>query len=55
MDQDEKLRVYQAGLEYWKATFEYFKTFATICLASIAAFSALLAGFFSVPLKSLRQ
>jgi hypothetical protein len=55
VDQDEKQRVYQAGLEYWKATFEYFKTFATICLASIAAFSALLAGFFSVPLKSLRQ
>jgi hypothetical protein len=51
VDQDEKQRVYQANLEFWKGTFEYFKTFSTICLASIAAFSALLAGFFSTPPK----
>jgi hypothetical protein len=51
VDQDEKQRVFQASLEYWKAAYEYFKTFATICLASIAAFSALLAGVFDEPPK----
>src|SRR5829696_161111 len=53
VDQDEKQRVFQASLEYWKATYEYFKTFATICLASIAAFSALLAGVFAEPPKNV--
>jgi hypothetical protein len=53
VDQDEKQRVFQASLEYWKAMYEYFKTFATICLASIAAFSALLAGFFAEPPKDV--
>ena len=47
-NQDDKPK-YQASLEFWKATFEYFKTFATICLASIAAYSALLVGFFGNP------
>src|SRR5215204_132758 len=53
VDQDEKQRVFQASLEYWKATYEYFKTFATICLVSIAAFSALLAGVFAEPPKNV--
>jgi hypothetical protein len=53
VDQDDKQRVFQASLEYWKATYEYFKTFATICLASIAAFSALLAGVFAEPPKNV--
>jgi hypothetical protein len=46
---ENRERLYQANLEYWKATFEHFKAFATICLASIGAFSALLAGLFENP------
>jgi hypothetical protein len=53
--EDEKQRLYQASLDYWKATYEYFKTFATICLASIAAFSALLAGFFADPPDTVKE
>jgi hypothetical protein len=49
VDQEDKERVYQSTLEFWKATFEYFKHFSAISLASIAAFAALLAGAFGAP------
>jgi hypothetical protein len=56
VDQEERQRAYQANLEFWKATCEYFKTFSTICLASIAAFAALLAGFFAAdPPKNVEE
>src|SRR5215204_6391277 len=55
VDQEERQRAYQANLEFWKATCEYFKTFSTICLASIAAFAAFLAGFFSESPKNVEN
>jgi hypothetical protein len=42
-------RLYQSIREFWKATFEYFKTYSTIRLASIAACAGLLAGAFQNP------
>ena len=55
VDQEERQRAYQANLEFWKATCEYFKTFSTICLASIAAFAAFLAGFFATAPKNVEN
>jgi hypothetical protein len=48
-NQENQQLVYQSTLEFWKATFEYFKHFSAISLASIAAFAGLLAGAFDSP------
>ena len=40
---------FQTNMEFWKATHDYFQQYATISLASIAAFAVLLGGAFANP------
>ena len=41
-------RIVQSGIEFWKATYDSYKNFTTLSVASVAAFGALFAGdFFS--------
>jgi hypothetical protein len=39
-------RLLQSGTDYWKVQFEYYKHLMTINLAAVAAFGALLGGFY---------
>src|SRR5688500_17857814 len=39
----------QSNMEFWKATHDHFQQYATISLASIAAFAVLLGGAFQNP------
>jgi hypothetical protein len=48
-DEETRKRDYEANLEFWKATYDFFKHAATISLLSIAAFAALLGGAFKTP------
>lgn len=46
---EERDRLRQSGIEFWKATSDLFKHIMTLSLAALAAFGALLGGVFSDP------
>jgi hypothetical protein len=48
-EKEKRQRLVQSGTEYWKAQFEFHKNLMTLCLATIAAFGALLSGVFTDP------
>ena len=46
---ERRERAFQSNLEFWRTTYDVFKHSATVSLASIAAFAALLGGAFQKP------